>query len=80
MCIDINSINRNVCNAIKYVPFEITMTNEDDVVVVPKPEALWNGDDEKRYACNWKARNIIIYTLGFAMRVQMRSNKLESIV
>lgn len=62
MCIHINSINRNVWNAIQNGPFEITMPNADDVVV-PKSEAQWNMEDEKKWSCDWKARNILISTL-----------------
>ncbi|XP_050916824.1 uncharacterized protein LOC127131997 [Lathyrus oleraceus] len=40
------------------------MTNVDDVVV-PKPKAQWNADDEKKWLCDWKERNILIYALGF---------------
>ena len=39
------------------------MTNVDGVVV-PKPKAQWNEDDEKKWLCYWKARNILISTLG----------------
>lgn len=54
---------RNVRNVIQNGPFEITMTNVDGVIV-PKPEAQWNMDDEKKWLCDWKARNIIIFSLG----------------
>lgn len=32
-------------------------------VVVPKPEAQWNVDDEKKWSRDWKVRNIIIFAL-----------------
>lgn len=63
MHIHINSIDRNVRDTIKDGPFEITMTNVD-VVVVPKPKAQWNADDEKKYSCDWKSRSILISSLG----------------
>lgn len=62
MRIHINSIDRNVWNTIQNGPFEITVTIVD--VVVPKPEAQRNVDDEKKWYCDWKARNILISTLG----------------
>ena len=42
---------------------EITMTNADGVVI-PKPEAQWNEEDEKKYRYDWKAKNILIDALG----------------
>lgn len=32
-------------------------------VSVPKPEAQLNDDDEKKYACDWKTRTILIFSL-----------------
>ncbi|XP_050895540.1 uncharacterized protein LOC127102179 [Lathyrus oleraceus] len=59
MCIHINSIDRNLWNAIQNGPFKITITNADDVVV-RKPETQWNTNDEQKYSCDWKVRNILI--------------------
>ncbi|XP_050916134.1 uncharacterized protein LOC127131247 [Lathyrus oleraceus] len=39
------------------------MTNVDGVVV-PKSEAQWTADDEKKWSHDWKARNILISSLG----------------
>lgn len=39
------------------------MTNADGVVV-PKSEAQWNANDEKKWLCDWKVRNILISALG----------------
>lgn len=47
----INSIGRNVWNAIQNGLFKIIMTNADGVVV-PKLEARWNADDEKNGSCD----------------------------
>lgn len=63
MCIHINYINRNVWNFIQNGPFEITMTNANGGVI-PKPEAQWITNDEKKWYCDWKARNILISSLG----------------
>lgn len=38
------------------------MTNVDGGVV-PNSEAQWNEDDEKKYSCDWKVRNILISVL-----------------
>lgn len=63
MCVHINSIDRNVLTAIQNGSFEITMTNIDGVVV-SKLKAQWNTDDEKKWLCDWKSRNILISVLG----------------
>ncbi|XP_050906526.1 uncharacterized protein LOC127120164 [Lathyrus oleraceus] len=42
---------------------EITMTNADGFVI-PKPEAQWNEEDEKKYSYDWKSINILITALG----------------
>ena len=63
ICIHINSLDRKVRSDIQYGPFEITMTNEDGVVV-PKSEAQWNEEDEKKQSSDWKVRNILISALG----------------
>ncbi|XP_058785733.1 uncharacterized protein LOC131660504 [Vicia villosa] len=39
------------------------MTNADGVVL-PKPEAQWNAEDEKKWLYDWKARNVLISSLG----------------
>lgn len=99
MLIHINSIDRKVWIAIQNGSFEITIINEDGVVV-PKPEAQWDVEDEKKWYSDWKARNVLISVSGvneyyrvshcetakamrealqISMRVQMKSNKLESI-
>ncbi|XP_050915082.1 uncharacterized protein LOC127130047 [Lathyrus oleraceus] len=39
------------------------MTNADGFVV-PKPEAQWNEEDEKKYSYDYKARNMLIAALG----------------
>jgi hypothetical protein len=31
--------------------------------IVPKPEAQWTADDEKKWVYDWKARNILISAL-----------------
>jgi hypothetical protein len=31
---------------------------------IPKPEAQWNEEDKKKYRYNWKARYMLISTLG----------------
>ena len=61
--IQINFIDRNVWSAIQNGPFEITMASAYGVVV-PKLEAQWNADDEKKHSCDWKLSNILISTLG----------------
>ena len=33
-------------------------------VIIPKPEALWDENDEKNYAYDWKGRNMLIAALG----------------
>ncbi|XP_050918770.1 uncharacterized protein LOC127136225 [Lathyrus oleraceus] len=38
------------------------MTNANGFVV-PKPEAKWNEEDEKKYNYDWKARNVLIAAL-----------------
>ena len=48
MRIHINSIDRKVWKVIQDGPMEITMTNADGFVI-PKPEAQWNEEDEKKY-------------------------------
>ena len=63
MHIPINSIDRKVWKVIQDGPMEITMTNADGFVI-PKPEAQWNEEDEKKYNYDWKARNILIVALG----------------
>ncbi|XP_058721912.1 uncharacterized protein LOC131593431 [Vicia villosa] len=63
MCVHINAIDRNIWTAIVNGPFQITMTNAAGAVV-PKPENTWDAEDEKRYAYDWKARNILISALG----------------
>lgn len=63
MCIHINSIETEVWNAIQNGPTQITMTNVDGIVV-PKPEAQWDANDEKKWSCVWKSRNILISSLG----------------
>src|SRR3954470_2341235 len=63
MCVHINAIDRNIWTAIVNGPFQITMTNEAGAVI-PKPEDTWNAEDEKKYAYDWKARNILISALG----------------
>ena len=63
MRIHINSIDRKVWKVIQDGPMEITMTNADGFVI-PKPEAQWNEEDEKKYSYDWKARNMIIAALG----------------
>jgi hypothetical protein len=63
MCIYINSIDRKVWKVIQDGPMEITVTNADGIVI-PKPEAHWNEEDEKKYNYDWKVRNIIIAALG----------------
>src|SRR4051812_39401699 len=63
MCVHINAIDRNIWTAIVNGPFQITMTNAAGAVV-PKPEDTWNAEDEKKYAYDWKARNILISALG----------------
>ena len=42
---------------------QITMTNEDNITI-PKPEALWDEEDEKKYSYDWKGRNMLIASLG----------------
>ena len=51
MCLHINSIDKNVWNSIQNGPFKITMTNVDGVVV-PKPKAQSNANNEKKYSCD----------------------------
>ena len=63
MRIHINSVDRKVWKVIQDGPMDITMTNVNGVVV-PKPEAQWNEEDEKMYSYDWKARNMIIAALG----------------
>ena len=60
MCVYIYSIDRNV---IQNGPFEITMINADGVLI-PKLEAQLSVDDEKKWLCDWKARSILIFSLG----------------
>ena len=31
---------------------------------MPKPENLWDENDNKKWSCDWKAKNIIICALG----------------
>jgi len=63
MRVHINSIDRKIWNVILNGPIEITMTNENNELV-PKPEAQWTDDDEKKYNYDWKAKNILISSLG----------------
>lgn len=63
MRVHINSIEINVWVSIRDGPFEISMTNAEGNIV-PKPEAQWTADDEKKWAYNWKAQNILISALG----------------
>src|SRR4051812_5129224 len=63
MRVHINSIDWNVWNAIQNGPFEITMTNADGVVV-PESEAQQDTNDEKKWSYDWKARSILISSLG----------------
>lgn len=39
------------------------MTNAEGDIV-PKLEAQWTAEDEKKWSYDWKARNILIPTLG----------------
>ncbi|XP_050908751.1 uncharacterized protein LOC127122457 [Lathyrus oleraceus] len=39
------------------------MTNAEGNII-PKPEAQWTADDEKKWAYDWKAQNILISVLG----------------
>lgn len=59
-----NSIDIKVWSAIQNGPFEITMTNVNEVGV-PKPEAQRDVEDEKKWSSDWKVRNIIISALRF---------------
>lgn len=61
--VHINSIDRIAWNTIQSGPFESTTINVNGVVV-PKSEAQWNASDEKNWLCDWKAKNILISTLG----------------
>lgn len=63
MRVHINSLERNVWVAIRDSPFEITMANAEGDIV-PKPEAQWTAKDEKKWSYDWKARNILISTVG----------------
>ncbi|MCI24590.1 hypothetical protein A2U01_0045775 [Trifolium medium] len=48
MQVHITSTDREVWNTIVNGPFIPTMTNEDGVVV-PKPEAQWTSDEDKKW-------------------------------
>lgn len=63
MHIHINSIDVNVWKDIQNGPFWKTMTNVEGATI-PKPEVQWNTKDEKKWYCDWKARNILISALG----------------
>src|SRR4051812_21232477 len=63
MCIHINSVDRNIWNVIVNGPMAITITNDAGVTRL-KPQAQWDEKDEKNYAYDWKARNMIITSLG----------------
>ena len=63
MRVHITSVDRKIWKVIENGPMEITMTNKDNVTI-PKPEALWDENDEKNYAYDWKGRNMLIAALG----------------
>ncbi|XP_058766926.1 uncharacterized protein LOC131640543 [Vicia villosa] len=63
MRVHITSVDRHVWTAIQDGPFQITMVNAAGAIV-PKPENTWNEDDEKKYASDWKGRNMLISALG----------------
>jgi hypothetical protein len=37
---------------------------DDEGYEVPKPEELWTLFDEKKWSCDWKAKNILIFAIG----------------
>src|SRR3954463_752042 len=63
MCIHINSVDRKIWDVIVNGPMAITITN-DAGITRPKPQAQWDEKDEKNYRYDWKARNMIIDSLG----------------
>jgi hypothetical protein len=63
MRVHINSVDRLVWAAIENGQFQITMTNAAGAIV-PKPKDDWNEKDEKKWSCDWRARNMLISALG----------------
>src|SRR3954467_8304350 len=63
MCLHINSVDRKIWDVIVNGPMAITITN-DAGITRPKPQAQWDEKDEKNYGYDWKARNMIIASLG----------------
>ena len=59
MQIHINTYDKGVWEAILNGPTPVTYIVGG--VTVPKPENLW---DEKKWSCDWKAKNIIISALS----------------
>ena len=61
MQIHINSYDKGVWEAILNGLTPVTYVV--DGVTVPKPKNLWDEKDEKKWSCDWKAKNIIIFTI-----------------
>ena len=63
MQMHINSVDRKIWKVIENGPIEITMTDASGATI-PKPEALLEKDDEKNYSYDWRAKNMLISSLG----------------
>jgi hypothetical protein len=66
MQVHITSCDREVWNVIGNGSFMPKMINNEGVEV-PKPKSHWTTDDEKKWNYDWKAKNILIYSLGVDM-------------
>src|ERR1044072_6046519 len=61
--VHINFVGRKIWKVIENGHITITMIYKDGATI-PKLEAHWEADDEKNYSYDWKAKNILISSLG----------------